>query len=261
MSLQPTDRVWVIGGGFLGSKVATACRAAGARVLVIDPAAPADVCGALSDSAVLEAAEGHFLPTHIFCCMATRGGSVEQYRECYLATVQSLSARVPSARIVFCSSISVYGDCGNAVITEQTQPAATTERAAILLEAEQVVLAHGGCVARLAALYDEDRCELRRRHLAREPRLPGPPQRMLHYVHVQDAASALLLLATLPQGGVYHVCGTPFSKQEAYAALAQETGLPPVEEEAPPSCRGMVQGQVSSALLQSKGWYPRPFFR
>lgn len=260
MSLQPTDRVWVIGGGFLGSKLAASCRAAGARVLVMDPVAPADVCGKPTNPAALESAVEAFLPTLIFCCMATRGGTVEQYRECYPTTVQCLAARVPAARMIFCSSISVYGDCGDTVITEQTPPAATTERAAILLDAEQVVLAHGGSVARLAALYDEDRCELRRRHLAREPRLPGPPHRMLHYVHVQDAVAALLLLGSMPQGGVYNACGTPFSKAAAYAALAQETGLPPVEEESAPSCRGMVQGQVSSALLQSKGWSPRPFF-
>ncbi len=257
MSQLAAARVWVVGHGFLGRELAAACRAQGAAVLTLDPAAPADVCGAAADAATL--ARELLEPTLIFCCMATHGGTAEQYRACYLDTVQTLKQQCPAAEIIFCSSISVYGDCGGEEVTEQTPPRATGERAAVLLAAEQCVLAHGGTVARLAALYGEQRCELRRRHAAGEPQLPGPPERMLHYVHVQDAAAALLLVACLP-AGIYNVCGACFTKAQAYAALVQETGISATAQVAPASRRGGVNACVSADKLLSLGWAPRPFF-
>lgn len=253
------QRVWVVGHGFLGRVLADACRARGAAVLTIDPVAPADVQGSANDAATLAAAMEQGAPELVFCCMATHGGTVTEYAACYTGTVLALQRCCPAAKIIFCSSISVYGDCGGLCVTEQTPPRATTERAAVLLAAEQAVLAHGGCVARLAALYGEQRCELRRRHVAGEPQLPGAPDRMLHYVHVEDAAEALLLLAT-QSAAIYNVCGASFSKAEAYATLERETGVPVSAVVSPASCRGGVNARVSSAELLAVGWAPRPFF-
>ncbi|MBQ4636067.1 MAG: NAD-dependent epimerase/dehydratase family protein [Akkermansia sp.] len=259
MSMQSAQRVWVVGHGFLGRVLADACRACGAAVLTIDPAAPADVCGAACDAAALLAAREQLMPTLVFCCMATHGGTAEQYRACYLDTVHALQRHCSGAKIIFCSSISVYGNCGGACITEQTPPRASGERAAVLLAAEQAVLVHGGVVARLAALYGEQRCELRRRHLAGEPQLPGAESRLLHYVHVEDAAAALLLISPL-SAALFNVCGAVFTKAAAYAALEQETGVPASATVAPASCRGGVNACVSSAKLLALGWSPRPFF-
>ncbi len=259
MSMLAAQRVWVVGNGFLGRALADACRARGAAVLTMDPAAPADVCGVASDASTLAAARAQLEPTLVFCCMATHGGTAKQYRACYLDTVHALQRHCSGAKIIFCSSISVYGDCGGACVTEQTPPRASGERAAVLLAAEQAVLAHGGLVARLAALYGEQRCELRRRHLAGEPQLPGPPSRMLHYVHADDAAAALLLISPLASA-LYNVCGACFTKAEAYAALVQETCVPASAAVAPASCRGGVNACVSSAKLLALGWLPRPFF-
>ena len=58
-------------------------------------------------------------------------------------------------------------------------------------ECERRILSFGGCVARLVPLYGPGRCELLRRHIAREPKLAGPPERVLNYVHVEDAADAI----------------------------------------------------------------------
>ena len=259
MSPLAAQRVWVVGHGFLGRELACVCRACGAEVLTLDPAASADVCGTAADAATLAAARGQLEPTLIFCCMATRGGSAEQYRACYLETVQALQQACPAAEIIFCSSISVYGDYHGELVTEQSPPLAASARAAVLLAAEQAVLAHGGSVARLAALYGEQRCELRRRHLAGEPQLPGEPERLLHYVHVQDAAAALVQLAHHP-AGIYNVCGARFTKAAAYAALERETGILASAAVAPASCRGGVNACVSAEKLLALGWVPRPFF-
>ena len=44
------QRVWVVGAGFLGRALATACRAAGVQVLTIDPIAAAEVSGSAAEA-------------------------------------------------------------------------------------------------------------------------------------------------------------------------------------------------------------------
>lgn len=254
------QRVWIVGAGFLGLALADVCRAAGVEVLTIDPHASSDVRGSASESAVLQQALQLLKPQKVFCCMATHGGTVEEYRRCYLDTVQCLTQHVPEAQIVFCSSISVYGNGNREVLTEDAVAEATGERAQVLMAAESAVLESGGIVARLAALYGEGRCELWRRHLAGEPQLHGAADRVLNYVHVQDAADALLLMAQYAVEGIYNVCGACFTKAEAYAQMEHISGIARSEIEAPPTRRGGVVHAVSSAKLRGLGWQPRPFF-
>ena len=247
---------WVIGCGFLGSALAGACRAAGARVLTIDPAAPADVCGSAADDGVLLRAMAQLVPDVVFCCTATCGGSAEDYRRAYPAVVESLVRVLPAAsRVVFCSSTSLYaGACGQ-VVTEECPVCAATERAQHLFAAEEKTLAAGGVVARLVPLYGPGRCELLRRYRAGEPCLPGNPGRLMNYLHRDDAVAALLLLAG--QGsGVYNVCGETFSKAEIYARLQSELGLPVPQQESAPSVRGVSDMRVESTRLRALGWSP-----
>ena len=254
------QRVWIVGAGFLGRALANVCRAAGAEVLTIDPLAEADVQGNAYDPAVMQRALQILSPQKIFCCMATHGGTVDEYCRCYLDTVQRLLMHVPEAQIIFCSSISVYGKGGGEVLTEDSVPTAEGERAKILLATETAVLGGGGVVARLAALYGEGRCELWRRHLAGEPQLYGAAERVLNYVQVQDAADALLLLARHANDGIFNVCGASFTKAEAYTQMERISGIARAATEAPPSRRGGVVHAVSSEKLQALGWQPCPFF-
>ena len=153
-------RVWILGYGFLGQVLADKCRAIGADVLSIDrsSATGADLCAdstvPASISQAIEMSGG--TPSVIFCSLSTRGGTVEDYRHCYLQTVQNLESAHLLGHCVFCSSSSIYG--------------AVNERTAVLTECEQRILSFGGCVARLVPLYGPGRCELLRRHIAREPK-------------------------------------------------------------------------------------------
>lgn len=257
------NSAWVIGGaGFLGSALVAHCRAAGQRVLVVDPAgepgeltlrAAADAPGVLAHAAEL------LVPQVIFFCAATRGGDAAAYRRTYVEPVLRAVEAAPQAHLVFCSSSVVYG--GSGAVTEQSPTPGETARQRALLEGESAVLRAGGAVARLVALYGPGRCELLRRHLAGEPRLPGAPDRVLNYVHVQDAACALALLAG--GSGVYNVCAESFTKAEVYAMLEAVTGIPQSPRDAAATeRRGTADHRVSAEHLRAvTAWAPQLSFR
>lgn len=241
--------VWILGAGFLGSALAVACRAAGAAVLTIDTAAPADACVDATDAHALAPLLGRVIPRFAFCCLSTRGGDGRMYRQTYEKSVRSLLMVAPSAKPVFCSSVSLYADAGGAAVDESTPVQCQLERHAALLAAEALALQSGGVVARLAPLYGGGRCELLRRHLAGEPRLPGSPERWLNYLHVDDAVTALLFCA-LSGSGIYNLCSESFTIKCVYDRLRQMTGVLPAADISAPSVRGCANRQIVSRRYQ-----------
>lgn len=244
----------MIGAGLLGSALAELCREKRWKVLTLDKHAPADVAGDAADADVLGRAKALLEPDVVFLCQATHGGTAEEYRHVYADVAAQVLRCVPQARVVFCSSTSVYGNVSGEV-NEQTLPIEPTEKAQILLQTEQMVLKQGGAVARLAPLYAQGRCELLRRHLAGEPCLPGADDRMLNYVHAADAAQALLMLTDC--SGVYNVCGESLLLGEAYRMLEQETGVLRCAESRGAGRRGMSNRRIDAAKLCALGWQPR----
>ncbi len=254
-------RCWVVGCGFLGAALLAAARAAGMQALGIDPTAPAEVQGDAAQPEVLAAANALLKPELIFCCAATHGGDAAAYRATYVDVPRAVQAACPGARVVLCSSSSVYGGQGGEVVAESAACRADSDCARLLREAEESVLAAGGNVVRLVPLYGEGRCELLRRFVAREPELPGEEERWLNYIHVEDAARALLCVAAHALGGtcprVVNACGESFRKGEVYAALSRLSGLPRVAQAAEGGRRGVANQRVSAELLRSLGWEPQ----
>lgn len=234
---RTAQRCWVIGGGFLGSAVAAALEALGDSVLLLESRNGQDA----AVPAVLQTALAQGTPQVVFCCQATHGGSAADYRHTYVGVAEALRAVVPAARIVFCSSLGA---------------AARHERAAVLRQAERTVVAAGGVVLRLAALYGEGRCELLRRHLAGEPRLGGAEERELRYLHRQDAVAALLAAAAQPCG-LYAAVGETFTKGDIYRRLAEWTGVPAAAASAPLSSRAVAAPEPLPAPAR---WVPQERF-
>lgn len=238
--------VWILGAGFLGSALAAACRVAGADVLTIDVAVPADVRADAADIKALAAGVGRVVPRVAFCCLSTRGGSSEAYRHVYEDSLRALLSAAPAVRPIFCSSVSLYPDLAGGVVDEDTPVRLETERQVCLHRAEQLALLAGGAVARLAPLYGPGRCELLRRHVAREPRLPGEVGRWLNYLHVEDAVQALMRLAQDDARGVFNLCSESFRLGEAYAMMQECTGIPAAETCSAPTKRGSADRRVVS---------------
>lgn len=255
----PLPDCWVVGNGLLGQSLAEKLRACGTRVLTLDAAVSADVEGDAAEEPVLRRALSLLVPQVVYCCQATGGGDAAAYRRAYAAVVGALHAVIPAARLVFCSSVSVYGTA-RGVVTEETLPAEPSERACVLLETERAVLARGGVVLRLSPLYSERRCEVLRRHLAGEACLPGGGNRMLNYLSVGDAVSALLSAAAAPSA-CYNVSGESLSRDALYAMLAAVTGIPQAAESATVSRRGLSDRRVECSRLRSLGWSPQMTLR
>lgn len=253
----PLPDSWVVGHGLLGSALADALRKSGTRVLTLDATAPADVMGDAAEPAVLQRALSLLVPEVVFFCQATGGGTAQAYRHAYGDVVNQLTARVPTARSVFCSSVSVYGAvCG--IADEETLPITPSERAQVLLATESVLHKCGGVVLRLAALYGPDRCEVLRRHLAGEPRLPGGDDRLLSYLHVDDAVAALLLAARDAEpGSCLNVSGESIRWDSLYEQLASVTGVMPAAEISAASRRGLSDRYIDCTRLRKLGWEPQ----
>ncbi len=232
-------------------------------ILTVDEKADADIQGDAGTLATLDRALSRLVPTTVICCMATHGGASLDYLRTYLNPVRLLVGKLPSTRLIFCSSTSVYGEARGRLVNENTPPVAAAGCRGILLQSEEAVLKAGGWVIRLAALYGPGRCELLRRHLAREPRLPGSERRHFNYLHVDDAARAILAIAGLQETAhhLYQASSETFTKQEAYEALEEITGIAASQENAPSSIRGNSDSQVDCSRLRSIGWSPQCRFR
>ncbi len=258
------SRAWVVGCGLLGRHLQACAREAGMQVLGIDCELAADVQGDASDPAVLADARARLEPEFIFCCVATHGGDEAAYRATYLGLPAALQVACPSALMLFCSSSSVYAGQGGGEVSESTACQPASVRAGLLLEAEAAVRAAGGVVARMVPLYGGGRCELLRGFVRREPELPGADERWLNYVHAEDAARAMLHLASMIACGecpkVVNVCAESFTKGAAYDALSRTVGMPRVGEVREGGRRGVSDQRVSSALLRSLGWQPQVDF-
>lgn len=250
----------------MGSALAKLCRAEGWQTLVIDPTADGgegSVAGHGGDAEALRRALAAGAPQVVYICTATRGGDAAAYRKAYVEPVLQAAAVVPGARLVFCSSAAVYRGGGHVAEDSPTLLPEEHAKSALLLQAEAAVLKAGGVVARLVALYGVGRCELLRRHLAGEPQLPGAPERVLNYVHVHDAAAALLAMgrADRPASCVYNVCAESFTKAQAYAALEELTHIPAARDVASAGRRGASDRWVSSARLRRElAWFPQVSF-
>lgn len=280
-----SESTWVVGGaGFLGSRLAALCREAGERTLVIDTKCVGDVpapaghgcCAAAEEPRGIDGGAEHLCgdaacpellqsaleltgpPRFVYVCTATHGAGPELYARAYAGVLRALAERVSGtgARLLFCSSVSVYAEAGGGAVDESSPRSSAPGRVAALCEAEDLALTSGGSVARLVPLYDEGRCELLRRHLSGEARLPGGEERWLNYVHREDAAAALRLMATRPPA-VFNVCSESLRLGEAYAMLEAVTGLPRSSRSAGASCRGLSNRRVLSERLRAAGWLPR----
>ncbi len=268
-------RVLIAGCGFVGLAVARALHRTGwnvlgcthseesARSLAAEPFAirAAD----LGDIGALRAlADWRGCDAIMHCASSGRGGA-EAYRRVYLAGARNLIEALAPRRLIFTSSTSVYAQNAGEWVTEESAAEPERETGRILRETEDLVLANGGCVARLAAIYGPGRSVLLKKFFSGEAVIEGDGSRWINQVHRDDAASALGLLVESEARGIFNVSDdAPMSQRDVYEWLAARFArpLPPSGPIDPTRKRGITSKRVNNAHLRALGWMPRyPSFR
>ncbi|PCR91703.1 SDR family oxidoreductase [Natrinema ejinorense] len=194
---------------------------------------------------------------------ASSGGrGAEAARDVYVEGLQTAieafgeRERTPE-RLIYTSSTGVHGDHDGDWVDEETPLDPTTEKTAVLAEAERIALedpeAYGfrGTVARYAGLYGPDRYRLERY-------LEGPVTAgYLNMVHRDDAAGAVryLLEEDLARGEVVQVVDDEPASKWAFADwLAAECGRegPPTQTKAERLADDDVSDAGRRRILTSK---------
>ena len=254
-------RLLIAGFGFLGVALKDRFSTAGWTVdsLTRSGADGSRVCD-LSDAEAVACLNGEY--DLIIHCAATRGGGEDAYRSVYLNGCRNLRARFPDTPFIFTSSTSVYGQADHSEVTEQSPANPTAETSRVLRETEDFVLAGGGAVVRLSALCGPGRCHTLKSFLNGSARMDGEGERILNFVHRDDAASACLLMANHwgeAQGQIYNVSAAALSQRQCYQSLADHYGrdLPPVAESGlRTKRRGSSSKKVGSDKIRAMGWEP-----
>lgn len=138
-------------------------------------------------------------------------------------------------KVVYLSTIGVYGDHAGGWVDESTPPQATLDRARIRVAAEQAWTdtARGNvAILRLAGIYGPGRNALVTLRSGTARRIIKPGQ-VFNRIHVDDIASAIMAAINHRDGGTWNVCDDePAPPQDVIAYAAQLMGVTPPAEEA-----------------------------
>jgi nucleoside-diphosphate-sugar epimerase len=196
-------------------------------------------------------------------CASSGGGDAEKYRRVYLEGARNLIGLFRAASLLFTGSTSVYAQKDGEIADEASPANPSHEKGLILREAEDLVLAHGGIVARLGGIYGPGRSFLLRKFLAGEAVLDPQDNHFINQAHRDDIVSALFLFAqhrSELRGQIYNVVDNqPVLAREVYEWLSAHLHrpLPPTGNAPARRKRGDSNKRVSNQKLRALGWEPR----
>ena len=214
----------------------------------------------ISDAAAISTTRAEF--DVVLQCASSGGGDAEKYRGVYLEGARNLIGAFPAASLLFTSSTSVYAQKDGEIVDEASPANPAHEKGRILRDAENLVLARGGIVARLGGIYGPGRSFLLRKFLAGEAVLDPQDNHIINQAHRDDIVSALLLLAQRRselRGQIYNVVDNqPIMAREVYEWLSAHLHrpLPPTGNAPTRRRRGDSNKQVSNKKLRALGWEP-----
>lgn len=138
-------------------------------------------------------------------------------------------------KVVYLSTIGVYGDHGGGWVDESTPPQAILDRTRMRIAAEQAWTdtARGdAAILRLAGIYGPGRNALATLRAGTARRIIKPGQ-VFNRIHVDDIASAIMAAVRRQGGGTWNVCDDePAPPQDVITYAAELMGVAPPPEEA-----------------------------
>lgn len=159
-------------------------------------------------------------------------------------------------KIVYLSTIGVYGDHGGGWVDESTPPQAMFDRTRMRVAAEQAWTdtARGdAAILRLAGIYGPGRNALATLRAGKARRIIKPGQ-VFNRIHVDDIASAIMAAIHHQGGGTWNVCDDePAPPQDviAYAAELMDVASPPEEAFATAEMSAMARSFYASSARVS----------
>jgi nucleoside-diphosphate-sugar epimerase len=234
----------IIGCGYLGKRVGSQLLEWGARVTATTtrPERLAELAGLGFEPAVLdlEAPDDTLIwesdPDAVVYSVAPRrtGDPSIGFRDGALdSATRLIEAGLAPGAFVFVSSTGVYHQKDGLLVDEASPARPEEERYLILREAEDELLALGAVVVRLGGLYGPGRSpvEWLARPEMRERILQGGREAWMNWIHVDDAASAVVLALERARSGEIYlgVDDKPVRRGEFYRFAAECAGLEPPE--------------------------------
>ncbi len=197
--------------------------------------------------------------TVIHCASSGRGGA-EAYEEVFLQGILKINAHQATARRLFVSSTSVYGQTSGEIVTEQSPAEPSTETGRMLRQAEASALDSGAIVIRSAGIYGPNRAMLWEKFRRGEAVIEGDGLRWINQIHRDDLVAALLhLIDHGVPSEIYNASDdSPVTQLDFYRWCADylKKPLPPYGPVNPNRKRGLTNKRVSNAKLRATGWIP-----
>ena len=138
-------------------------------------------------------------------------------------------------KVVYLSTIGVYGDHAGGWVDESTPPQPVLERTRMRIAAEQAwtdATDGDAAILRLAGIYGPGRNALATLRAGTARRIIKPGQ-VFNRIHVDDIASAIMAAIRHGRGGTWNICDDePAPPQDVIAYAAQLMGVAPPPEEA-----------------------------
>ena len=200
-------------------------------------------------------------------CVASGGGSADDYRKIYMEGNHNLIAWLadsPPEKFVYTSSTSVYGQNDGSVVTEEspTEPAEPTGK--VLVETEKLLLGTvadrkvPAVVLRVAGIYGPGRGHWFKQFLKGAAHIEGDGSRWLNMIHRDDVVGCIIAaLERGKPGEIYNaVDDEPVTQLKFFEWLAAELKRPlppriPAEVEIRRK-RGTTNKRVSNAKLRTE---------
>jgi nucleoside-diphosphate-sugar epimerase len=248
------EQLLIIGCGSIGRRIVALAQAQGLSVSSFNRgeapcAGVPHVSGNLDDPSTLQG-----LPTRgsgVIYLAPPPGGGNEESR------VRNFCASIPIGaepeKLVYLSTTAVYGDCGEAVVTEDTPALPQTSRGKRRLHGEQLFTQWGKergvpvVVLRVSAIYAADRLPVMQLRSG-QPVLREEEARPSNRIHADDLARiCLAALERGEDGAVFNVSdGSPSTMTGYFNAAADFLELP-----RPPQVGWEEARQVMSPLMVS----------
>lgn len=218
----------IAGFGFLGARIAECLRDAGAGITVIRRSAVRSSANGIQFVMADLTVEPPRLQKTDFdmavFCLAPGARSDDSYRLTYVKAQENFLRAVKPAHYTYISSTAVYPDIPGTYAEEAGSP--HSSRAQILLEAENVALSAGAAVLRLAGLYSGER------PIYNSSSQKYTDDKLIHFIHRDDAARAAVHALTSRLTGIYNVHdGHPQRRSEILRRLGLPAPMPTKEQD------------------------------